>query len=186
MPADYFVYRRVFSADMLRRSSEIRHSNGRGKLQKGGENTAHEVNIADGSLLAKIVDAKKIETNSSHLKAISSKFCGNCIITARANDGTVEAIELKNPWNKFVLGVQWHPEFFCKKNDVPSLNIFKSFISHVFVNFAMPTKHLINCSQHVLRLENSWFTCSKFRYLSEVLSRDHEGIFKCKYKACTF
>lgn len=99
--------------------------------QKGGENTAHEVNIADGSLLAKIVDAKKIETNSSHLKAISSKFCGNCIITARANDGTVEAIELKNPWNKFVLGVQWHPEFFCKKNDVPSLNIFKSFIEAV-------------------------------------------------------
>ena len=96
--------------------------------QKGGENVAHEVNITDDSLLAKIVNAKQIETNSSHLKAISPQFCGNCIITARADDGTVEAIELKNPWNEFVLGVQWHPEFFCKRNDAPSLNIFKSFI----------------------------------------------------------
>ncbi len=96
--------------------------------KKGGENIAHKVHILSGSLLHGIIKQETIETNSAHSEAVNPEQPGKCLITARSEDGIVEAVELKEPWSKFVLGVQWHPEFFCKKGDLPSLSIFKSFV----------------------------------------------------------
>ena len=89
---------------------------------------AHKVQIEPGSLLASVIGAPEIMTNSAHSEAVINEKCGNCIITAVAEDGTAEAVELKQPWNDFVLGVQWHPERFVKKGDQPSIKIFSSFI----------------------------------------------------------
>lgn len=83
----------------------------------------HDILIEKESVLYKILGAEKIRVNSFHHQAINRP--GNNIgVTARAPDGTVEAIEsLKHP---FVLGVQWHPE--CME-DKYSFYLFRALVN---------------------------------------------------------
>lgn len=89
---------------------------------------AHNVIIEKDSLLYDIVRETKIATNSSHNEAVRDDVIGECKIVAKAEDGIVEAIELKKPWHPFVLGVQWHPERLARLNDEASKKIFERFI----------------------------------------------------------
>ena len=66
----------------------------------------HKVHVEEGSRLHKIVKATTIEADSSHHQAVKELGRG-LVVTARAEDETIEAIELPNAW---ALGVQWHPE----------------------------------------------------------------------------
>ena len=50
--------------------------------------------------------SNEIQVNSTHHQAIDA--LGDCVVTGRAPDGIVEAIEL--PELAFCVGVQWHPE----------------------------------------------------------------------------
>jgi len=68
---------------------------------------SHEVAIAPGSLLARLVGPEPLRVNSTHHQAVKDPGEG-AVVTARAPDGVVEAIEL--PAFPFALGVQWHPE----------------------------------------------------------------------------
>lgn len=69
----------------------------------------HDVELAAGSRLARIFGASRIEVNSFHHQAVDPAVPGRELaITARADDGTVEAIEATG--RRFLLGVQWHPE----------------------------------------------------------------------------
>lgn len=89
---------------------------------------SHKINIRPHSLLAKISGMSCFETNSNHhLAAELTPEC-NCIATAQADDGTIEAIELKQPWHWFVLGVQWHPERFINRDDALTDRLFGGFI----------------------------------------------------------
>lgn len=88
---------------------------------------AHQVYIEPDSKLYKIIGKERISTNSSHTEAILGNRIGNCTISARAEDGIIEAIELKNPWSNFVLGVQWHPERLLKLGNENSSKLFKAF-----------------------------------------------------------
>ena len=47
-----------------------------------------------------------IQVNSTHHQAVDQ--LGKCIVTGRANDGMIEAIEIED--HPFCVGVQWHPE----------------------------------------------------------------------------
>jgi putative glutamine amidotransferase len=67
----------------------------------------HAVEIAPGSLLARLVGPEPLRVNSTHHQAVREPGRG-LAVTARAPDGVVEAIELADA--PFVLGVQWHPE----------------------------------------------------------------------------
>lgn len=69
----------------------------------------HEVELIDNSLLQQILKRDKLGVNSYHHQAIKDLGAG-VEITAVSSDGLVEGIFL--PKAKFVLGVQWHPEFF--------------------------------------------------------------------------
>ncbi len=64
------------------------------------------VRIDAGSRLAGIV-GETADVSCHHHQAIDRLGSG-LVVTARAADGTVEAVEL--PGDRFVLGVQWHPE----------------------------------------------------------------------------
>lgn len=66
----------------------------------------HEVSVAPGSRLAQIVGAGVHTVRSSHHQAVDQPGDG-LVVTARAADGVVEAVELPGAW---VIGVQWHPE----------------------------------------------------------------------------
>lgn len=68
----------------------------------------HHVAIEHDSLLAEIVHATSIRTNSSHHQAVD-RLGAELRITAHGDDGVVEAIESSDPlW--WMVGVQWHPE----------------------------------------------------------------------------
>lgn len=68
---------------------------------------SHEAVVAPGTLLAALVGAGPLPVNSTHHQAVRDPGQG-VLVSARAPDGVVEAIEL--PDLPFALGVQWHPE----------------------------------------------------------------------------
>lgn len=81
---------------------------GLGHSQRGDPHSAgHEVRIAEGSLLRRIVGSDRLGTNSFHHQAVR-RLGQDLRPTAWSSDGLVEALE--DPAHRFVLGVQWHPE----------------------------------------------------------------------------
>ncbi|ORE98868.1 gamma-glutamyl-gamma-aminobutyrate hydrolase family protein [Aurantimonas sp. 22II-16-19i] len=86
--------------------------------------TRHEVAVTAGGLLASIVGTPEIRVNSLHRQAID-RLGEGLTVEASAPDGTVEAISVEGA-KGFVLGVQWHPEFWAE-NDAPSAAIFEAF-----------------------------------------------------------
>lgn len=69
---------------------------------------SHEITIDESSLLLRSVLGSRATVNSIHHQAID-QCAPNLRVVARADDGTVEAVEPIDPrW--LALGVQWHPE----------------------------------------------------------------------------
>ncbi|HEY6105317.1 MAG TPA: gamma-glutamyl-gamma-aminobutyrate hydrolase family protein [Anaeromyxobacteraceae bacterium] len=68
---------------------------------------SHPVEIVAGTLLASLVGGQPLPVNSTHHQAVKQPGAG-VLVSGRAPDGVVEAIEL--PDTPFALGVQWHPE----------------------------------------------------------------------------
>jgi len=67
----------------------------------------HEVFIEDNSLLKSIIGCSTLGVNSYHHQAVK-QLAPSLRQTAVSEDGVIEAAEL--PGQRFVLGVQWHPE----------------------------------------------------------------------------
>ncbi len=90
--------------------------------------TAHSIEITPNTLLHRLVGTTTIDVNTSHHQAVKA-VKPPVIISARAPDGIVEAIEL--PDHPFCLGVQWHPEFHSTNYDK---QIVAGFVaaSHVY------------------------------------------------------
>ncbi len=84
----------------------------------------HRVSIVEGSPLHQIVGTSSLEVNSYHHQAIKSLGVG-VIAAAISEDGLVEAIDI--PHKKFILAVQWHPEFSFETDHI-SRQIFRAFI----------------------------------------------------------
>jgi putative glutamine amidotransferase len=72
---------------------------------EAGTLPTHQVSVAAGTRLARIVGAGPLPVNSFHHQAVDRVGAG-LTVAARATDGTVEAIEGAG----FTLGVQWHVE----------------------------------------------------------------------------
>jgi putative glutamine amidotransferase len=86
---------------------------------------SHQINIEPDSLLAELVGGDIARVNSSHHQAIKN-VGRNLRAIARANDGVIEAVIDTRP-DRFVLGVQWHPELGWE-SDHFSQAIFARFI----------------------------------------------------------
>ena len=71
------------------------------------QRVTHEVAIALHSRLGRIMGTTRASVNSFHHQAVSELGAG-LRVSARADDGTIEAIEM--PSHPFMLGVQWHAE----------------------------------------------------------------------------
>ncbi len=67
----------------------------------------HRVFIEKDSILFSIVRTEILPVNSFHHQAVKD-VAPVLRITARASDGVIEAVESND--DRFVLGVQWHPE----------------------------------------------------------------------------
>jgi putative glutamine amidotransferase len=67
----------------------------------------HAINVVPGSRLSQLYGEGEIIVNSEHRRAVCRAARG-FMVSARALDGVIEAIEADNDsW--FALGVQWHP-----------------------------------------------------------------------------
>lgn len=91
------------------------------------DRVSHAISISESGLLADMAgkDAGEKRVNSSHHQAVS-RVGDNLRATAWASDGVIECIEDTRP-ERFVLGVQWHPELTFS-NDELSREIFQSFV----------------------------------------------------------
>jgi putative glutamine amidotransferase len=85
----------------------------------------HDVEIRGGRILAGLFGKTRISVNTNHHQAPDPEFLGTGLeATAYADDGVVEAVEAID--DRFVLGVQWHPERI--RDTEHSRKIFGAFI----------------------------------------------------------
>ena len=90
---------------------------------------AHDVSVAAGSRLERALGsavgrAHLCPVNSRHHQSVARVGEG-LVASATAPDGVIEAIE--KPAARFCLGVQWHPENFCRSGEFSPL--FAAFIA---------------------------------------------------------
>ncbi len=76
---------------------------------------SHKVSVASGSQLARLLGRTEADVPTHHHQAVD-RLGDGLAVTAWADDGTVEAVELTEP-PSFMVAVQWHPE----AGDDPSL-----------------------------------------------------------------
>ena len=88
-------------------SQLLRHSQG----DQPRSEVAHEVELAPGSLIAKVMGKQVVEVNTFHHQSLR-KIAPSCRVVGFAPDSIVEAIEV--PGYKMI-GVQWHPENLYKE-----------------------------------------------------------------------
>ena len=85
---------------------------------QSGERTTHSVEIAPGSLLARVMRRTRARVNSFHHQGVRRLGAG-LRATAWAPDGVIEGIEA--PARPFVLGVQWHAETLTARREHAAL-----------------------------------------------------------------
>ena len=73
----------------------------------------HVVQIVPGTRLHAIFQKEEITVNTYHHQAVK-RLGEGLVVSARAEDGIVEAIEREG--ERFVVGVQFHPEKMRKKH----------------------------------------------------------------------
>ncbi len=86
---------------------------------------SHSLVIKESKILSSLITTNKIKVNSSHHQSIKN-VGKNLIVTSLAKDGVIESIEDTRE-NRFVFGVQWHPELSWKFDDL-SGSIFQLFV----------------------------------------------------------
>jgi putative glutamine amidotransferase len=91
---------------------------------EGPYGPAHSVTLTAGGLLASLAGTSEVMVNSLHSQGIDCPAPGLCV-EAVAPDGQIEAVSL--PKARFVVGVQWHPEYKAMDN---------LFLSALFSAFA--------------------------------------------------
>ncbi|MBI3744739.1 MAG: gamma-glutamyl-gamma-aminobutyrate hydrolase family protein [Chloroflexi bacterium] len=98
------------------------------KIEEPLAEFAHEVNVADGSLLRRsmndMLSNRGCRVNSRHRQAVK-RLGRDLVVSARAPDGVIEAIE--HTGARFCLGVQWHPENFWHTGEFHLL--FEAFVA---------------------------------------------------------
>ena len=108
-----------------------------GSERQGDEKSRfrHSVCLERGSLVARATmtsPGDALMTNSYHHQAVDPHRVGlHLHASAWSSDGVIEAIEpaANSPWaqaNRFVLGIQWHPERM--QDEAPHRNLFLSLV----------------------------------------------------------
>jgi putative glutamine amidotransferase len=88
---------------------------------------SHSIEFEKETLISRLITLESdVRVNSHHHQAIG-KVGKNLKSTAWAKDGVIECIEDTRK-DRFVLGVQWHPELSWRTDNL-SRNIFENFIS---------------------------------------------------------
>ncbi|MGI5816703.1 MAG: gamma-glutamyl-gamma-aminobutyrate hydrolase family protein [Armatimonadota bacterium] len=84
----------------------------------------HDIEVAEGSLLAELCGVTQLSVNSYHHQAVEDVAPGFEVV-ARSEDGVVEATERRD--GTFCLGLQFHPEIMADR-DACLMRIFTAFV----------------------------------------------------------
>jgi putative glutamine amidotransferase len=76
---------------------------------------SHNVTVLPGTRLARVLGGQAFSVNSFHHQAVKDLGRGLVISARCPEDGVIEGIEA--PEERFVLGVQWHPEAFWSHSE---------------------------------------------------------------------
>ena len=94
---------------------------------------SHRIRTEQSSRLRQYIGST-LYVNSFHHQSVNAPG-KDMLVSARAQDGTIEAIELSG--HPFALGVQWHPE--CMYRTSPEMrSLFHEFISHSLIKNSDP------------------------------------------------
>jgi putative glutamine amidotransferase len=88
------------------------------------DHLAHEVTLANGSRMQRLMELDRIPVNSMHHQGIKA-LAPSLTASAVAPDGLIEAAESTN--DHFLVGVQWHPEVF-EMTDAHTRHLFREFV----------------------------------------------------------
>lgn len=88
------------------------------------DHLAHEVALAAGSRLQRVMGRDAIAVNSMHHQGIKA-LAPTLRPSATAPDGLIEAAEGRN--GQFLVGVQWHPEVF-EMTEAATQRLFAAFV----------------------------------------------------------
>lgn len=102
--------------------SKTKHS-----MTKPYNRGVHTVDILKDTPLFKIIGVDKLSVNSYHHQAIKD-LAPNVVANAISEYGLVEAITLPN--KKFVMAVQWHPEFLWEDSKENN-DIIRAFVKAI-------------------------------------------------------
>ncbi|KAB2352490.1 gamma-glutamyl-gamma-aminobutyrate hydrolase family protein [Actinomadura rudentiformis] len=94
-------------------------------METDHRHVVHQVAAESGSLLAKTTGTHGLTLSCYHHQDID-RLAGGLAVTARAADGTIEAVELPDATGWF-LGVQWHPEDTAA-NDPAQQSLFSALV----------------------------------------------------------
>ncbi len=85
---------------------------------------AHDVTIAKGGMLERILGKGTTRVNSVHRQGVKTLGVG-LQVEATAPDGVIEAVSVKGA-RSFAFGTQWHPEYRAAENP-DSVKLFSAF-----------------------------------------------------------
>lgn len=105
-------------------SELVRH----GEPGVAGGSSTHSVRVEDGSRLATAIGATVADVSSQHHQAVA-KLGDDLTAVAWADDGVIEGIELAAD-DRWVVGVQWHPEDTAGTDGVQQ-RLFDAFVTEV-------------------------------------------------------
>ena len=84
----------------------------------------HDIRVTDGSMMEDIMEGREGRVNSFHHQAIREVADCFVVTAVSSEDGVIEAVE--QPGERFVVGVQWHPEELTEFPEAK--NLFRSFV----------------------------------------------------------
>jgi len=115
-------------------AADIEEAGYKGHRGRGGRESIHPLEVEGDSLLREAVRVSRGPVNSSHHQAADKPGAG-LRVAARAADGIVEAMQLKDSARRpFFLLVQWHPERLMDPEDPFSSLLLKGFLRAVHTN----------------------------------------------------
>ena len=71
--------------------------------------STHEVEVLEDSYLAEITERQTVQVNSYHHQGIKG-LADALTVSAHSADGVIEALESCDFSDRWLVGVQWHPE----------------------------------------------------------------------------
>jgi putative glutamine amidotransferase len=81
---------------------------GNARHDPGGDTFGDHLVTTEGHTLVRRLEGERARVHCHHHQAV--RHHPGFVVTARAEDGCIEALESDSPGDRFVLAVQWHPE----------------------------------------------------------------------------